>query len=117
MSKYTAFRCPEDLLLKAKSRANNPGRDKKAQATHVAKALAEKTFHCELCDITFGTKQRLQKHKKSPKHLRKANESNNPFKCAPCNLSYHNQSNLTRHEKSDRHRKNVAAALSSSQLD
>jgi hypothetical protein len=50
----------------AKSRANNPGRDRTHQANRVTKAQATKEFHCELCNITFGTKQRLQNHENTP---------------------------------------------------
>ncbi|KPM39959.1 Carbamoyl-phosphate synthase arginine-specific large chain [Neonectria ditissima] len=94
----------------ARSRANNPGRDRKHQADRVAHALRAKTFHCVRCDLSFGTKQSLQDHEKTPKHIRKEFEKDNPFVCRPCNLGFHNQSNLTRHEKSLRHGRNVAAA-------
>ncbi|OBT71669.1 hypothetical protein VF21_10587 [Pseudogymnoascus sp. 05NY08] len=83
----------------AKSRANDPGRDKKRQADRIEKAEAERAFYCERCDIVCGTKQRLANHEKTPKHARKEFESANPFICAPCNL--------TRHEKSLRHIQNV----------
>lgn len=91
----------------AKSRANNPGRDRKRQADRIQRAESERTFYCERCDIICGTKQRLANHEKTPKHIRKAFESTNPFRCALCNLGYHNQSNLTRHEQSQRHIQNV----------
>lgn len=91
----------------ARSRANNPGRDKMRQAERIQKAEEERTFYCERCDIVYGTKQRLEKHEKTAKHIRKEFESTNPFRCAPCNLGFHNQSNLTRHEKTLRHLKNV----------
>lgn len=100
----------------ARSRANNPGRDRLHQANRVSKALSAKTFHCDRCNLPFGTKRSLQNHNKTPKHKRKANESSNPFKCGPCNLGFHNQSNLTRHEKSDRQFRNLATAQSSSTL-
>lgn len=93
----------------AKSRANNPGRDAKRQADRIDKALASGTFVCTLCDLSFGTKQRLDNHKQTPKHARKVDEKANPFRCHPCNLGYHNKSNLTRHFTSERHRKAVAA--------
>ncbi|EEY18532.1 conserved hypothetical protein [Verticillium alfalfae VaMs.102] len=92
-----------------RSRANRPGQHAQYQANKITKALTEKTFHCDVCDIPFGTKQRLSDHQKTPKHLRKSEEGNNPFVCKPCNLGYHNKSNLTRHEKSARHQQNLAA--------
>lgn len=107
----------QSVLRVAKSRANNPGRDRKRQADRVKKASTNKSYHCKLCNITFGTKQRLQNHEKSPKHLRKGQEADNPFRCGLCNLGFHNQSNLTRHNKSDRHQKKIAAADSSLKLD
>jgi len=104
-------------LRVAKSRAKNPGRDRKHQADRVEKALTNKSYRCELCDISFGTKQILQKHEKCPKHARKEHEADNPFRCGPCNLGFNNQSNLSRHEKSDRHQKKVAAARPGRELD
>lgn len=101
----------------AKSRANNPGRNATYQANCIKKATSEKYFHCVLCNLSFGTKQKLEKHQKTPKHLRKGDEASNPFKCRPCNLGFHNQSNLTRHEKTQRHAQNMAAAQSSPELD
>ncbi|RYP56555.1 hypothetical protein DL771_011874 [Monosporascus sp. 5C6A] len=62
----------------ARSRANNPGRNQKYQADCVEKALHEKTFHCGRCNLSFGTKQILRKHERSPKHLRKESEKDNP---------------------------------------
>lgn len=104
-------------LRVARSRAKNPGRDRKHQAERVKTALGNKSFHCELCNITFGTKQRLQKHEKSPKHKRKSQRADNPFICDICDLGSHNQSNLTRHNSTDRHQKKAAAAGSSVELD
>ncbi|KAK6379798.1 carbamoyl-phosphate synthase (glutamine-hydrolyzing) cpa2 [Exophiala oligosperma] len=98
----------------ARSRANNPGRDAKHQADRIEKALAEKTFHCHRCNISFGTKQRLQDHEKTAKHERKSQEANNPYKCFPCNLGFHNNSNLLRHQRTERHR-NAVAALAAAQ--
>lgn len=100
-----------------KSRANNPGRDKQRQADRIERALAAQDFYCNTCNINLGTRQRLNNHLDTPKHLRKVEESaDTPFKCVPCNLAYHNKSNLTRHEKSQRHIQN-AAAQSSLELD
>ena len=101
----------------ANSRANNPGRDAKHQADRVAKALANNTYHCGLCNKPFGTKQSMDDHMKTAKHLRKSSEAQNPFRCAPCNLGYHNKSNLTRHQKTLTHRQNVAAAQSSNSIE
>lgn len=106
----------------AKSRANNPGRDRNHQANRAETALREKTYHCKTCDIFVTKKQSYDNHMKSAKHIRKQYEPSNPFRCAPCNLGFHNQSNLTRHDKTVRHQKAVdalhqAAASSSSELD
>lgn len=96
----------------ARSRANNPGRDRQRQADRVEKARREKSFHCGRCNLTFRTRQILEKHEKSAKHRRKETEADNPFKCLPCNLGFHNQSNLTRHNQSETHRRNLEAAQS-----
>lgn len=98
----------------ARSRANNPGRDKVRQADRITKATLAKTFHCVLCNIPCGTQQRLDNHLKTAKHLRKHKEGSNPFRCVPCNLGFHNKSNQTRHDKTERHAKAVAAAAASS---
>lgn len=93
----------------ARSRANNPGRDAVHQARRIEEALRDKTYHCERCNISFGTKQRLANHEKTPKHRRKLDQANSPFVCIPCDIAISNQSNLTRHNKTERHRKAVAA--------
>lgn len=93
----------------ARSRANNPGRDAMHQARRVAKALRDDTFHCARCNLSFGTKQSMQDHEKTAKHIRKEFEEDNPFICRPCNLGFHNKSNLTRHEKTLRHQRNLRA--------
>jgi hypothetical protein len=54
-----------------RSRANNPELDREVQAKRSAKALAGKTYHCELCDISFTTQHFLTDHLKLAKHLRK----------------------------------------------
>jgi hypothetical protein len=94
----------------------NPGKDAEYQADRAAKALKAKTFHCVLCDLSFGTRTKLEDHLKTPKHFQKQNNanSNSRFKCLPCNQAYHNQFSLNRHLKSNCHRKKVA--LSSSEL-
>lgn len=98
----------DDYIMQAdarvkRSRANNPGRSRQYQAKLVKIALEEKSYNCKLCDISVGTKQSLQEHEKTAKHLRKSKQNLNPFVCKPCDPGFHNRSNLTRHEKSPRH--------------
>lgn len=97
----------------SKSRANNPELDRKSQAERSKKALKNKTYHCDICNISFTTRHSLKDHLKSPKHARKVHDADNPIKCVPCNLSFHNQSNLNRHNRSGRHRKAIAADVAS----
>ncbi|KAL2134021.1 hypothetical protein VTI74DRAFT_1185 [Chaetomium olivicolor] len=99
-----------------RSRANNPGRNAANQMKHIEAARAEGRYRCELCDLVFGTKQSLDNHLMTPKHLRKSKEHLNPFRCVPCNLGYHNKSNLTRHEKTQRHRDNLKVFLEKQKL-
>lgn len=95
-----------------RSRANNPGRDATHQARRIKDALQTGTFHCTICNITFGTKQRLHGHEQTAKHRRKLSEVESLYKCILCNLGFHNKSNLTRHNKTERHRRAVEAASS-----
>jgi hypothetical protein len=45
----------------------------------VERAKENKTFRCQLCDYTAGTKGDLDKHFRSPKHLNAVTESGKPF--------------------------------------
>ncbi|KFY69501.1 hypothetical protein V496_00178 [Pseudogymnoascus sp. VKM F-4515 (FW-2607)] len=94
-----------------KSRALNPGRDRLRQAERAAKAHADKSYYCKLCDISYSEERTLKAHLETAKHLRKEKEAETPseFFCPACNLGYANKSNFTRHEKNDRHQKAVAA--------
>lgn len=66
-----------------RSRLNNPGRDAKYQERRIETALEAKTFHCDVCDIPCGTKQRLSDHQKTAKHLRKSLEHLDHVECEP----------------------------------
>ncbi|KAL2127277.1 hypothetical protein VTI74DRAFT_10991 [Chaetomium olivicolor] len=94
---------------KMRSRANNPQLDKVANAKRAAKDLAEKRYHCDLCDISFTSQHSLNDHLQSAKHHRKSQEHLNPYVCKPCNLGYANKSNFTRHTRTKRHSDAVKA--------
>lgn len=91
-----------------KSRANNPGRDKVRQADRISKAIEDKQFWCEPCQLPCGTKQRLENHQKTERHACTVAGSW-AYWCKPCNKGIANLSNLTRHEKTETHQKAVAA--------
>lgn len=76
------------------------------QAKRAKIVVEEQKYHCKPCDLSISTRNWLEKHEKTAKHLRKSKEHLNPFICTPCNLGFHNKSNLTRHEKTDCHKKN-----------
>ena len=50
----------------------NPGAQKEADKRTIAKAVAQKKFHCAICDHTFTKKAKLTKHLTGPKHAEKA---------------------------------------------
>jgi hypothetical protein len=87
----------------ARSRANNPGRDKKRQEDRIEKAKAENTWYCSVCDHTAGTKQRYDNHMVSPAHDRQLKISSAEFICKLCNQGFHNNSNLLRNQRSPVH--------------
>lgn len=92
-----------------KSRAKNPGRDAVRQEEQILKALEEKTYHCEQCNLDFGTKQRLEDHENTDKHKRKPDDHKSPFYCPECNIALSSTSNFNRHNKTEKHLDNYKA--------
>lgn len=90
-----------------KSRATNPTQHRKTEQKRKKKALEDNTHYCSTCDLSFTTKHSFDDHMKSPKHLRKVNNTHKRF-CNACNLGYDNKSNYNRHLKNERHQKSVA---------
>jgi hypothetical protein len=79
-----------------KTRAKNPGRATKDAADRRAKHKLEKTYHCGLCNHSFGSKFKLRQHEKSLKHIRKMS-GKDIVVCRPCNTGFCSQANNNRH--------------------
>ncbi|KAJ4382713.1 carbamoyl-phosphate synthase (glutamine-hydrolyzing) cpa2 [Didymella sp. IMI 355093] len=92
----------------ARSRANNPGRDAAHQERRAKEAIENKTFHCTRCNISFGTKQRLDLHKKTKDHTSGYFVNNPAPTCDICNRRFATKASLSRHHKE--HDVPVAAA-------
>ncbi|EGC46772.1 carbamoyl-phosphate synthetase [Histoplasma capsulatum var. duboisii H88] len=69
-----------------------------------------------LDDLSFPTRNWLEKHDKTVKRRLQFKEHLNPFICKPCNVGFLNKSNLTRHEKTDRHQRNLEKQITMSNL-
>ena len=82
----------------------------------VAEALANKTYHCELCNASFGSSTCLKRHQGGLAHRQAMATGIAPppklsaVTCEVCNSGYSSASALKRHYKSLIHIKNVAKA-------
>jgi hypothetical protein len=102
---------------RARLRAQDPEADNEKTNARSARTKAAGTYPCQLCKLTFGTKQKFNKHFKSAKHLGKADElANRPHKCLNCAVAFDYLGNYQRHLKAKCHLEKMAA-LSSSELD
>jgi Zinc-finger of C2H2 type len=104
-----------NAIKTAKLRAKNAEKFRKQQRDNAAKHLANSTYYCELCKLSFPKKSELKKHNATCMHLQKADDlANKPHKYLACNVAFDQVGMLNRHFKSARHKK--MANLSSSQL-
>jgi hypothetical protein len=77
-----------------------------------AEVKANACFVCTLCNTTCSDQNGLDRHKQSPKHLRKEageNLENFRFKCYPCVYGTDHKKNFRDHTNSDRHDRMCAA--------
>jgi hypothetical protein len=108
----TKTRSMPGLGLKMEVRSTDKITETKVQKNH-----AEKTHYCELRKRSFATAGRQRDHKKSKKHLNKADGlANNRYQCTACAKGFTTNDYLQRHLKTKVHLK-VLAALSSPKLD
>jgi hypothetical protein len=99
-------------------RARDPEKYEKLWRDNRAKHVENKTYHCEVCKLTFVTQADLNTHLKTPRHQQKAINLANDlatkrFKCLPCAFATDKKCRSDKHLKSKRHLKNVAAQSSS----
>ncbi|KAJ3957084.1 Carbamoyl-phosphate synthase [Colletotrichum tropicale] len=90
-----------------KSRALHPDRDAARARKQRADAIAAKTYHCDVCDMSMGSEKTYKKHFETARHQQRLKEKEEPpnFPCIPCKVGFKDQSNYIRHKKSERHKK------------
>ena len=55
------------------------------------------SYHCEICQTYFRTKQHLERHIKTKKHLMRANDSSILYTCNDCFKTFIHASGLSKH--------------------
>ncbi len=74
-----------------------------------AKAIEEKKYYCEPCDLPCKSDHDLTVHLKTEKHRQNAEgRAKKPFVCQLCNKDYNSKDQLTRHNKAKKHLRKMA---------
>ncbi|KAF2478895.1 hypothetical protein BDY17DRAFT_60980 [Neohortaea acidophila] len=66
-------------------------------------AVQNKTYHCDVCNVSCRDNASLELHNKSPRHIQRADRGTGDWECAPCNLSFKYKSAWDIHVKSKTH--------------
>ncbi|KAK1828288.1 heat shock protein 70 [Podospora conica] len=76
---------PEFKALRAINNKKSVPRTRELQKI----AVAEKKFHCSVCDISVTTQARLVRHNQSPRHLEAVERGGKlPWSCRPCDKTF-----------------------------
>lgn len=67
----------------------------------------ERKFHCDACDKSFRTQNRLQKHACFETKVAKTNKNPRPFTCSDCNIAFRIHGHLAKHLRSKTHIQNL----------
>jgi hypothetical protein len=124
---------PQDLeALKESRRLRTNHMTKNAQNLRASTAIANKTYHCDICSQTFSRKTHFEAHQEKQSHLKKAagiaksksqqerantfanNVKAKKYYCAPCKHAAENQRALDSHRQLKRHLKVLLSSSGSS---
>lgn len=67
----------------------------------------ERKFHCDSCDKSFRTQNRLQKHVCFETKISKVNKNPRPFTCSDCSIAFRIHGHLAKHLRSKTHIQNL----------
>ncbi|QGI65806.1 hypothetical protein CEK26_009756 [Fusarium fujikuroi] len=94
----------------AQARANAKHRPKTQKIRQ--EAVAEKRFHCVVCNLSCSDQSHLNEHNATARHKRRVKEGGKGPHCDICNKSFKYPSDLKAHEKGATHLRNAAAHVS-----
>ncbi|KKY26112.1 putative heat shock protein [Diplodia seriata] len=72
---------------KAQQKARNARSYPKTRASH-EQAIADKLYHCSVCDVSCRDKNSLDIHLATKRHKRKTIRGDAPYHCSPCAISF-----------------------------
>lgn len=67
----------------------------------------ERKFHCDACDKSFRTQNRLHKHACFETKIAKTNKNPRPFNCSDCSIAFRIHGHLAKHLRSKTHIQNL----------
>lgn len=90
----------------------NRNNEKQRPATKARQqaAIANKTYHCDICNVSCRDAASLRVHVETPRHKRRALHGDGPYECLYCNVSFRFPSDLKVHEKGKLHLVRARAA-------
>ena len=98
-----------------RSRATNPDKHRATAIKNGKKIIDAKKFHCSDCDHSFQRQKHLDRHLKTPMHLRNADASQKTiqkYNCELCRYHSGDKTLYTNHLNTKKHIDNVARAAS-----
>jgi hypothetical protein len=66
-------------------------------------AVENKTYHCEVCNVSCRDAGSLRVHDETPRHKRKLERGDDDYECLHCNISFRFLSNFNQHKLSKGH--------------
>lgn len=66
-------------------------------------AVKNKTYHCEVCNVSCRDAASLRVHDETPRHKRKLERGDDDYQCLNCNISFRYLSDFNRHKLSKGH--------------
>lgn len=66
-------------------------------------AIKNKTYHCEVCDVSCRDNASLVRHNATPRHQKKLEMGDDDYRCSACNISFRFLSNFNQHKLSKGH--------------
>jgi len=88
--------------VKEREKTNNIKQKPGTQARQQA-AVENKTYYCEVCNVSCRDAATLRRHDETPRHKRKFERGDDDYECFDCDLSFRYLSDFNRHKLSKGH--------------
>jgi Pyruvate/2-oxoacid:ferredoxin oxidoreductase delta subunit len=80
------------------NRKQQPGTQARQQA-----AVENKTYHCEVCNVSCRDNASLERHNETKRHKKKLEHGDDDYECLDCDISFRFLSDFDRHKLSKSH--------------